>query len=133
MTSLAARLSTLLEETGTSQAALARVCGVKPPSVSDWLSGRTRELTAPHLLRAAAHFNVNPGWLATGAGSKYAQAGQALVANSPLGRYDVPAESRWPFTRVTATRWAALPAALRTRIEGYAEAVVDEWETGRGN
>lgn len=39
MTSLAARLSTLLEETGTSQAALARVCGVKPPSVSDWLSG----------------------------------------------------------------------------------------------
>ena len=52
-----------------SQAALARACGVKPPSVTDWLSGRTKTLEGKNLLSAAAFLKVSPDWLATGKGS----------------------------------------------------------------
>lgn len=51
-----------------SQAALARACGVKPPSVNDWLSGRTRTIEGRNLLLAAEFLGVAPKWLATGRG-----------------------------------------------------------------
>lgn len=47
---------------------LARAVGVKPPSVSDWLSGKSKSMEGENLLRAAKHLNVNPVWLATGNG-----------------------------------------------------------------
>lgn len=47
---------------------LARAVGVKPPSVSDWLSGKSKTMEGENLLRAAKHLNVNPVWLATGGG-----------------------------------------------------------------
>lgn len=49
-----------------SQAALARACGVKPPSVTDWLSGGTQSLKGKNLLAAAAFLKVRAEWLATG-------------------------------------------------------------------
>lgn len=48
---------------------LARAVGVKPPSVSDWLSGKSKTMEGENLLRAAKHLNVNPLWLANGTGS----------------------------------------------------------------
>lgn len=53
-----------------TQSALAKACKVKPPSVSDWLSGRTKTLEGSNLLRAAAFLKVSPQWLATGKGPK---------------------------------------------------------------
>lgn len=47
---------------------LARAVGVKPPSVSDWLSGKSKTMEGENLLRAAKFLNVNPVWLATGNG-----------------------------------------------------------------
>lgn len=47
---------------------LARAVGVKPPSVSDWLSGKSKTMEGENLLRAAKYLNVNPVWLATGKG-----------------------------------------------------------------
>jgi len=47
-------------------AALARACKIKQPSVSDWLSGRTKRLEGANLLSAARFLGVNPEWLATG-------------------------------------------------------------------
>lgn len=47
---------------------LARAVGVKPPSVSDWLSGKSKTMEGENLLRAAKHLNVSPIWLATGSG-----------------------------------------------------------------
>lgn len=47
---------------------LARAVGVKPPSVSDWLSGKSKTMEGENLLRAAKHLGVNPVWLATGKG-----------------------------------------------------------------
>jgi transcriptional regulator with XRE-family HTH domain len=44
---------------------LARACGVKPPSVADWLSGRTKRLEGANLLNAAKRLGVRPEWLAS--------------------------------------------------------------------
>ena len=47
---------------------LARAVGVKPPSVSDWLSGKSKNMDGPNLIRAAQFLKVNSKWLATGIG-----------------------------------------------------------------
>lgn len=52
----------------TTQAALARACSVQPPSVSDWLSGKSKTLEGSNLINAAKCLKVNPEWLATGKG-----------------------------------------------------------------
>lgn len=51
-----------------TQAALARACGLKAPSVHDWLSGRTKRMSAEYLLPACELLRVNEKWLATGKG-----------------------------------------------------------------
>lgn len=51
-----------------SQAALARACGIKAPSVNDWLSGKTKAIEGQNLLLAADFLGVSPKWLATGRG-----------------------------------------------------------------
>lgn len=48
---------------------LARAVGVKPPSVSDWLSGKSKTMEGPNLVRAAQFLKVNSKWLATGVGN----------------------------------------------------------------
>lgn len=49
-------------------AALARACGIKPPSVSAWVSGHTKSIEGSHLLAAARLLRVRPEWLADGLG-----------------------------------------------------------------
>lgn len=69
MTTLAERLRTVLDgPPKRSQVALARAVGVKPPSVSDWLNGRTKRLEGANLLAAARFLDVSPEWLANGRG-----------------------------------------------------------------
>ncbi|WP_231909592.1 hypothetical protein [Cupriavidus nantongensis] len=51
---------------------LARACGVRAPSVADWLNGRTKRLEGANLLAAAEFLRVNPWWLATGKGKIHA-------------------------------------------------------------
>lgn len=51
-----------------SPAELARACGIKQPSVSDWLSGRTKKLEAANMLSAAEFLGVRYWWLAAGKG-----------------------------------------------------------------
>jgi len=65
---------------------LARAVGVKPPSVSDWLSGKSKTMEGENLLRAAKHLNVNPLWLASGTGSPTTQidTSQNAVYLSPV-------------------------------------------------
>jgi phage repressor protein C with HTH and peptisase S24 domain len=52
-----------------SQASLARACGIRAPSVNDWLSGKTKTIEGQNLLLAADFLKVQPMWLATGKGS----------------------------------------------------------------
>jgi transcriptional regulator with XRE-family HTH domain len=51
-----------------SGADLARAVGVKPPSVSDWLSGKSQSLKGENLKRAASKLSVNAAWLSLGEG-----------------------------------------------------------------
>lgn len=51
-----------------TQAELARACGIKPPSVSGWISGATKSLTGKNLIAAAKKLNVNPDWLQSNRG-----------------------------------------------------------------
>ncbi|BBR53493.1 LexA family protein [Pseudomonas putida] len=64
-----------------SQAALARACGIKPPSVNDWLSGKTKTIEGQNLLLAAEFLGVAPKWLATGRGPIRKSAGLAEGSN----------------------------------------------------
>lgn len=65
---LADRLLAAMERTGINQADLARACGVKPPSVHGWLSGKAKFLRGENLLKAAEALGVNQQWLAMGSG-----------------------------------------------------------------
>jgi len=51
-----------------TQAALARACGIRAPSVNDWISGKTQTIEGQNLLIAADFLGVLPMWLATGKG-----------------------------------------------------------------
>ncbi|MEO8490962.1 S24 family peptidase [Pseudomonas sp.] len=51
-----------------TQAALARACGIRAPSVNDWISGKTKTIEGQNLLIAADYLKVMPMWLATGKG-----------------------------------------------------------------
>lgn len=69
MLTLADRIRTALAgPPRRSQAALARHCGVKPPSVSAWLSGDTKTIEGSNLLKAAEFLGVRPKWLSDGVG-----------------------------------------------------------------
>lgn len=50
------------------QVALAAACGIKPPSVSDWLNGRSVNIEGKNLLAASKLLNVRPEWLSKGTG-----------------------------------------------------------------
>jgi transcriptional regulator with XRE-family HTH domain len=54
------------------KADLARACGVKPASVSDWVSGKTAKLDHENIVAAAKFFGVETEWLANGRGPKFA-------------------------------------------------------------
>ena len=65
---LSDRLKLALAEGKMSQVALAAACGVKPPSVNGWLSGKAKFLRGANLLKAAKALKVNQQWLADGTG-----------------------------------------------------------------
>ena len=52
-----------------SQADIARACGVKTPSVSDWLNGKTKSLRPEVSRRGSILFGCDQNWLATGVGT----------------------------------------------------------------
>ena len=55
---------------GITRSDLARACGVKPASVSQWISGSTKSIRQDHLVKAADFLGVNIRWLAVGEGPK---------------------------------------------------------------
>lgn len=47
---------------------LAKAIGVKPPSVSEYLSGKIKSMNGDKLIKASKYLKVNSDWLATGKG-----------------------------------------------------------------
>ncbi len=68
MSSLATRVLDALTSSGKRQTELAVACKVRPPSVNDWLSGKTKSMKAATAHRAAAFLGVNFLWLTEGRG-----------------------------------------------------------------
>ena len=62
MKTLIERTSHMLELVGNSRTELAKIAGVKPPSVSDWLNGKTKSLQIEPATRLARRFGLNPEW-----------------------------------------------------------------------
>ena len=61
----------LRKKEGATQADLARACSTKPPSVSDWLSGKTKSLKSKSARQAALYLNVDQLWLESGIGTPF--------------------------------------------------------------
>lgn len=70
METLTQRASFMLGLADNSLTRLADIAGVKPPSVSDWLNGKTKTLKATPALRLARHFGLNPQWVSEGIGPR---------------------------------------------------------------
>lgn len=74
--------------------ALADACGVKPSSVSDWLSGKSKSMEGSNLIAASEFLSVRPKWLAEGLGpmrfvSTYDQ--EPLRASENVAAFPKPA------------------------------------------
>lgn len=68
-TALADRIrKAMADKEGCTLSSLATAAGVKPPSVSDWLNGKTKTLKAATAHRAAAYLGVTFLWLTEGRG-----------------------------------------------------------------
>lgn len=63
------RADYLLKTFRIKPAELARRAGVKPSSVSDWLSGKTKSLKSPVVMRLSESFGIPAAWIAGGVGS----------------------------------------------------------------
>ncbi|AIU29335.1 peptidase S24 [Pandoraea pnomenusa] len=104
MSTLAERLTECFEDSGAKPAELARACGIKQPSINDWMSGRTKNISGENLLLAAQFFKVNPWWLATGKGHKTLDGGTSGIGNvmpAPIGQRRIPLISSVQAGRMT--------------------------------
>lgn len=123
MKTLRERLRSALDEKGATQADLARAAGVKSPSVSNWLSGETKQLKGTSLVKAAAFLGVHEAWLNEGKGPRHLkEAGPALEP--------VEAELE-PAGRPRFMRRIRVVGTAKLGDDGYFERVEgDGWITG---
>ncbi|NWK52191.1 helix-turn-helix transcriptional regulator [Acinetobacter sp. SwsAc5] len=108
---------------------LARAVGVKPPSVSDWLSGKSKTMEGENLLRAAKYLNVNPVWLATGNGEikldqKNSSGRIDAKSLSDLGALD---NNVAPVTAKLLPVLSWVQAGTMTSIEAINPSEINEW------
>ena len=84
MTSLADRFSYALSEakkkrSDLSKSVLAKHCGVRPSTVTDWFSGKTQTISRPYGEKAAELLSVSASWLIAGTGEPYAHEGKESI------------------------------------------------------
>ena len=85
MKMLSERMALALARAGKKQTELAAACKIKPASVNDWLSGKTKSLRSATAHRAAAFLGVSFLWLTEGTGPMYPTSATAArsVAEPP--------------------------------------------------
>lgn len=66
MTTLKERIDSAMKLSGLTQKQLAEACGIKVPSVSDWVTGKTKSLRGSTATKAAKALGVSPAWLSDG-------------------------------------------------------------------
>ncbi|MGE8565211.1 MAG: helix-turn-helix domain-containing protein [Achromobacter sp.] len=110
MNSLAKRLKEAMEDARVKQVDIARAAGIKPPSVADWLTGRTKNIRGANLVSVARFLNVSEAWLADG----------KLPKERSL-------DSDWPFPRIPKERFESLSESQRRGIEEWVAKQVDAY------
>ena len=71
---------------------LARACNIKQPSVSDWLSGKSRSIDGSNLIDAAEFLGVNAKWLIKGVGLMRPGAATGTATSAHIATHtDAPA------------------------------------------
>lgn len=85
MSNLSDRLKLALEAAPEVRAAdLARACNVRPPSVSNWLSNKSKRMEVEHAIAAARLLRISPWWLLSGKGDMKADAEPGNVSPTPM-------------------------------------------------
>lgn len=110
MNTLADRLKQAMDEAAVKQVDVARAAGIKPPSVADWLTGRTKNIRGANLVSVARYLNVSEAWLADG----------KLPKERSL-------DSDWPFPGIDKERYNSLTDAQRQGIEDWVAKQVDAY------
>lgn len=108
-----------------SQADIARACGIKTPSVSNWLDGSTKTLKAETARLAAQLFGCDQNWLATGVGSPGWLDAAAPTPAAPVAPPTVAAALPVvleALARAPEVSRPALAATLRALLDGSASA-----------
>ena len=108
---LAARQAAAAAGERITKAGLARACGIKQPSVSDWFNGQTATIEGQNLIAAAAYLGVSPEWLATGKGQRRPREDSPLrVQEKPAPYFGGQAHdmSPRPFTLPVQITWEQL-------------------------
>lgn len=68
MTTLSERIRWVMREFELSQSALARICGVRQPSVNRWVNDGIDQMNAEAALRLCQRYPISIQWLVTGDG-----------------------------------------------------------------
>jgi transcriptional regulator with XRE-family HTH domain len=68
MQTLPERIRAIMDKHQCSKSDIARIAKVKPPSVSNWLDGKTKNLKAAPALRLSRYFKIHMQWLTAGVG-----------------------------------------------------------------
>lgn len=69
MSTLSERIRWVMQHFSLTQAELARICGVKQPSVNKWVNGGTETIKSDSALRLCERYPINLQWLISGAGA----------------------------------------------------------------
>jgi len=68
MSTLSERIRWVMQTFSLTQAELARICGIKQPSVNRWVSGDTETIKSDSALRLCERYPINIQWLISGIG-----------------------------------------------------------------
>lgn len=108
---------------GKTQAGLARACGIRPPSVSGWLTGKSKSIDGSNLIKASEYLGVRSKWLATGLGP--------MTESEPIGLLPLHEEQKvykinpWPFKTVTPNSWEKLTESQKMAVENVVSSYVN--------
>lgn len=119
MNTLAERLRYAMEVLPTRKikgVEVARAVGVTPPSVSDWLSGKSKSMEGENLIRVSKFLKVDSTWLATGKGSPEIVAGTNFPVPRETELAEIPHGTIPVISWVQAGRWTPVMTADLTDV-----------------
>lgn len=76
------RIREAVEASGKKKKEIAKECGVSPPSISQWITGETKNIKPDNLFALSRATGYSAEWLATGRGEKLIRVDEAHRASS---------------------------------------------------